>query len=77
MFRRLFFLDIFTLSRGTPYLRCGACGWASGEPPQLWGQAPPPQLPPGAAPTACCPVCARALQPGFAFCPFCGTSLGG
>ncbi|GLC76790.1 hypothetical protein PLESTF_001835500 [Pleodorina starrii] len=71
----IFFLPVWTLSKGTPYITCGACGWTSAEGPMPLPPpaAPPPRLTP--RPGGVCPSCYRPVEPDFAFCPSCGCSL--
>lgn len=64
----VFFLPLFRVKTGAPFLECQRCGSISQESGKQWIE---PQQPAGLA----CPHCGKALDPGFRFCPFCGRSL--
>ncbi|UCF83863.1 MAG: zinc ribbon domain-containing protein [Desulfobacteraceae bacterium] len=64
----VFFLPVFRVKKGTPFLQCQRCGSVSTESegirpgvPEKAGQA--------------CPNCGKPLEPTFRFCPFCGRQV--
>jgi hypothetical protein len=63
----IFFLPIFRVKKGTPFLRCQSCGNVSAESGQVW-TGPKDK-------SGRCPGCGRPLEKGYRFCPFCGKAL--
>jgi len=61
----LFFIPLFRVKRGEPFLACPKCGVVSGEP---YGGFPGPLQDQPAR----CPHCSRVLEPTFQYCPSCG-----
>jgi hypothetical protein len=61
----LFFIPLFPVKRGEPFLECRKCGIVAGEPDS--GPPRTRQDQPGR-----CPHCSHALEPTFQYCPFCG-----
>lgn len=61
----LFFIPLFRVKKGTPFLECGRCGTVPGEES---GEAsrPEPERP------VRCPSCGHSLEPDFQYCPGCG-----
>jgi len=57
----LFFLPLFPIRKGTPFLECRSCGTISGPGGETWVGA-------GAA----CPHCGAPVERTFRFCPSCG-----
>jgi predicted amidophosphoribosyltransferase len=62
----LFFIPVFPLKRGEPYLLCDNCGYSSAVPAESG--------PVSSFPTTC-PHCGRRLDRDFRFCPNCGAPL--
>eukprot|EP00743_Colponemidia_sp_Colp-15_P014141 GILK01016657.1.p1 GENE.GILK01016657.1~~GILK01016657.1.p1 ORF type:complete len:104 (-),score=1.03 GILK01016657.1:240-551(-) len=60
----LFFVRLFPLTRGEPFLQCEKCNTTS-----LPGDAP------ARSSKQVCSNCGWQLQPEFRFCPICGSSL--
>ena len=64
----LFFIPLFPVKRGTPFLMCEKCNTILDEHgarmdfEQMRGEKR-------------CPYCARPIDPGFGFCPYCGKAL--
>lgn len=62
----LFFIPLIPVKRGAPILECQRCGAVS-----------PPDSTPGAyrveTRAGKCLRCGSALEPGFRFCPYCGS----
>ncbi|EFJ50170.1 hypothetical protein VOLCADRAFT_58546 [Volvox carteri f. nagariensis] len=74
----IFFLPVWTISKGTAFITCGTCGWTSFEDQTQLPPPPSPRLPQlPSRQSASCPGCGRHVQPDFAFCPSCGRSLVG
>ena len=64
----VFFIPVFRVKQGQPFLQCQRCGAISNE-----SGGPFPASRQGVTPT--CPHCGRAVEPAFQFCPFCGGSI--
>ena len=60
-----FFLPLFRVKKGVPFVQCQRCGAVSDESggvlTETWGKS-----------GQFCPNCGKPLKPGFRFCPFCG-----
>lgn len=65
----LFFIPLFPVKRGTPFLVCDACHAVLEEP----GSAGEPG--PGPSAAGVCHTCGRRVDPDFRFCPACGKPL--
>ncbi|MBW2096912.1 MAG: zinc ribbon domain-containing protein [Deltaproteobacteria bacterium] len=63
----LFFIPLFRVKKGEPFLECPQCGVSGG----LYGtgSGPSRELPPR------CPYCGYPVEPTFRYCPSCGRSL--
>ncbi|MBW1772931.1 MAG: zinc ribbon domain-containing protein [Deltaproteobacteria bacterium] len=64
----LFFIPLFPVKRGTPFLECQACGILHNG----FGKQ---DTDPITGPEGTCPSCGRPLESHYRFCPFCGTAL--
>jgi hypothetical protein len=64
----LFFIPLFRVKKGTPFVQCQGCGSVSSESGDVWGQRPRTD-------GLTCPSCGYSIGPGFRFCPFCGKRL--
>ena len=64
----LFFIPLFRVKKGEPFLECPQCGVVSG------GEGKGATGPAGMQPSSC-PHCGYPLEPGFRYCPYCGRSL--
>jgi hypothetical protein len=64
----LFFIPLFRVKKGVPYLECGRCRSVYSEDGSRMRQQTPPG--PGS-----CPKCGRPVQTDFNLCPYCGLSL--
>ena len=60
-----FFLPIFRVKKGAPFVQCQRCGSVSAESGGIWTG---PREKAGQA----CPNCGKPLESKFRFCPFCG-----
>ncbi len=64
----LFFIPLFPVKRGTPFLMCEKCNTILDEHgarmdfEHMGGKSR-------------CPSCGRPVDPGFSFCPYCGRGL--
>jgi hypothetical protein len=61
----LFFIPLFPVKRGRPFLECRSCAGVFTETGQPWHE-PSPKGPPS------CPACGRPLDASFRYCPSCG-----
>jgi len=60
----LFFIPLFPVKKGTPFLMCHDCGTIydeHGEPYHFEARG-----------ATTCPECGGVLDPAFSFCPYCG-----
>ncbi len=64
----LFFIPLFPVKKGAPYLECDSCRSVYAEDGSPLG----PGIP---ASSGNCPKCGRAVRPDFNLCPYCGQSL--
>ncbi len=64
----LFFIPLFPVKKGKPYLECQSCGAISDESGQMLYQELDTKL-------GKCPHCGRTVEPSFRYCPFCGSHL--
>lgn len=64
----LFFIPLFPIKKGTPFLQCQNCGSVSSESGDVWDQRPGTH-------GRTCPSCSQSVEPGFRFCPSCGRKL--
>ncbi|MGE5841507.1 MAG: zinc ribbon domain-containing protein [Deltaproteobacteria bacterium] len=64
----LFFIPLFPVKRGSPFLECGRCGGVFNETGQPWFE--PPR---GVA--IACPACGQPLKASFRYCPSCGKTV--
>ena len=64
----LFFIPLFPVKRGTPFLLCENCKTVIDERgPRTDFERPPAKN--------ICPFCGGAVEGDFAFCPYCGKAL--
>ncbi len=63
-----FFIPLFCVKKGVPFLQCQSCGTLGRESGEVWGVGP-------GGPGDVCRNCGRALERSFRFCPFCGKPL--
>ncbi len=81
----LFFIPLFKVQRGQPFLVCRNCGWDSRM--ESLGWLPQgPELNPiyGGSPESqdagmarrLCPHCGSPVDASFLYCPYCGTKMG-
>lgn len=63
----LFFLPLFPVKKGQPYLWCEHCERTNVE------EEPTRTAPPQAASRLLCGVCGKALDRRFSYCPYCGS----
>jgi len=66
----IFFLPVFRVKKGIPFLECKRCGSLSSESGEARFESPK-------KPDRKCPYCGGILEQAFHFCPFCGKSVGG
>lgn len=64
----LFFIPLFPVKRGAPFLICDTCHTVLDE----HDYATPPG---GPVKEKRCPSCGREVEPDFVFCPYCGREL--
>lgn len=64
----LFFIPLFPVKKGLPYLECERCG-------AVYPEDGSPSGPGILSPSSECPKCGRPVQPDFNLCPYCGQSL--
>jgi len=64
----LFFIPLFRVKKGTPFLQCRSCGSISDDSGKVLARDP-------GAHALTCPSCGRPIAPGFRFCPSCGNPL--
>ena len=64
----LFFIPIFPVKKGEPFLECRSCGAVMGE----YEESPVHRVPEH---PSHCPHCGQRIEPSFRYCPFCGKSL--
>jgi len=64
----LFFMPLFPVKRGVPFLICDHCNTVLDERGYSMGAERP-------AREVRCPSCGREVDTGFAFCPYCGNGL--
>jgi endogenous inhibitor of DNA gyrase (YacG/DUF329 family) len=62
----IFFLPLFRVKKGSPFLECQSCGSLTRESGEVLYQSH------GERPGRNCPHCGKPLEPEFRFCPFCG-----
>ncbi|MDY6972022.1 MAG: zinc ribbon domain-containing protein [Thermodesulfobacteriota bacterium] len=60
-----FFLPVFRVKKGFPFLECRRCGSLFQESGSVWSETPQERPP-------TCPYCEKQLEQGYRFCPFCG-----
>jgi len=61
----LFFIPLFPVKRGSPFLECRSCAGVFTETGQPWFEPSPKGSPP-------CPACGRPMDASFRYCPSCG-----
>ena len=61
----VFFIPLFPVKRGSPFLECRSCGGVFSEAGQPWVEPAQTSVPH-------CPACGRAVDASFRYCPFCG-----
>jgi len=64
----LFFIPLFPVKRGTPFLICENCNTIIDEHGYSTGVERPIRK-------QRCPSCGRKVDPDFTFCPYCGKAL--
>ncbi|MFA9453194.1 MAG: zinc ribbon domain-containing protein [Candidatus Aminicenantaceae bacterium] len=64
----LFFIPLFPVKKGVPYLECEKCQ-------ALYSEDGSPLRPEIPAPSGNCPKCGRTVKPDFKLCPYCGQFL--
>jgi hypothetical protein len=64
----LFFIPLFPIKKGTPFLMCEKCNTILDEHGARMDFEPMGR-------ESRCPSCGRAVDPGFSFCPYCGKAL--
>ena len=64
----LFFIPLFPVKKGTPFLECGGCRAVYAEDGSPPGRGVYVSL-------ENCPRCGRSVQPDFSICPYCGQAL--
>ncbi|MBW1797575.1 MAG: zinc ribbon domain-containing protein [Deltaproteobacteria bacterium] len=64
----VFFLPIFRVKRGVPFLECQSCGSFSRESGEVLAG-------PAQRSVRTCPYCGKTLEPEHRFCPFCGKPM--
>ncbi|RLB43440.1 MAG: zinc-ribbon domain-containing protein [Deltaproteobacteria bacterium] len=64
----LFFIPLFPVKRGKPFLECQSCGAISDESGAVFQG-------PGKVPGHACPYCGNPIEPSYRYCPFCGRAL--
>jgi len=60
-----FFLPLFRVKKGVPFVQCQRCGAVSDETGGVLTET-------SGRSGQVCPNCGQPLKPGFRFCPFCG-----
>ena len=65
----LFFLPVFSVKKGVPFLECQSCGALSSEA----GESRPE---PRVRQNPVCPYCGGHLERAFRYCPSCGKPVG-
>ena len=63
----LFFLPVFRVKKGLPFLECGGCGNLFPESEE--------SLETRGSPDFQCPICHLPVEPTYRFCPHCGKSV--
>ncbi|HDG98820.1 MAG TPA: zinc ribbon domain-containing protein [Desulfobacterales bacterium] len=64
----LFFIPLFRVKKGQPFLECQSCGAISPESGQVsFGTQE--------MPSHTCPYCGKPLEPSYLYCPFCGRKI--
>jgi hypothetical protein len=63
----LFFIPLFPVKKGGPFVQCQRCGSVFSESGEAWGGT--------RTGDRTCPGCGRPVEPGFRFCPSCGRRL--
>jgi DNA-directed RNA polymerase subunit RPC12/RpoP len=64
----LFFIPLFPVKRGRPFLTCGSCG-------AVFDERGEPLFKPGYGGGRTCPHCGGRVGPDFVYCPYCGKSV--
>ena len=64
----LFFIPLFPVKRGVPFVQCRSCGSVFSESGEIRDQGT-------RTGDRTCPGCGRPVEPGFRFCPSCGRRL--
>lgn len=66
----IFFIPLFRLKKGSPFLQCGSCGTISHESGDPWHEVPGSR-------GLRCGHCGNKLDAEFRFCPHCGKEVKG
>jgi len=69
----LFFIPVFPVKKGPVVSCCRDCGAVVSDPGQTAAGHGQRRFGPSGRPT--CPACGREVDPGFEFCPWCGSRL--
>jgi len=64
----LFFIPLFPVKRGTPFLECGSCAGVFSETGQPWFE-------PARKGSRSCPSCGQPVEAVFRYCPSCGKAI--
>jgi len=64
----VFFLPIFRVKKGAPFLKCRRCGAVSTESGEAWTAVRNRTV-------RCCPGCGKPVEREHKYCPFCGKGL--
>jgi RNA polymerase subunit RPABC4/transcription elongation factor Spt4 len=63
-----FFIPLFRVKTGTPFVLCKRCGTVSDESGEVRDSAPSSR-------SRVCPACRKPLERDFRYCPYCGAPL--
>jgi hypothetical protein len=63
-----FFVPLFRVKKGHPFIECRSCGSLLNESGQPWFE-------PHQDKRSLCPSCGETLNPGFRYCPSCGKPI--
>ena len=66
----VFFIPLFPVKKGSPFLECGSCGTIAQEPGDPWHDMPESSR-------VQCHHCGNPLDAAYRFCPYCGKEVKG